>query len=210
MASKTADERDPVSITQAKPAGVPDDRSGSVGSSTAKPTSRAPQFIGTDRDPEPIPRTPVEQIEQASAPVRIPGEARTAQPGSSTAEDLEAASRAIERAVADVERQAEQPASPRSDPADTEAAARNLSAAAVSGRRNYIDFWELPDNVRSDLPEMRLSVMVYAEQPEDRFVLLNGQRLYEGDELQPGLVVSEVRRDGVIFSFRRYRFIYPQ
>ena len=55
---------------------------------------------------------------------------------------------------------------------------------------------------------MKITVLVYAEQPEERFVLVNGQRLYEGEELQAGLVLSEVRREGVVFSFRRYRFIF--
>lgn len=70
-----------------------------------------------------------------------------------------------------------------------------------------ISYWELPDSVRADIPEIKFSVLVYAVKPADRFVLINGQRLAEGDTAQPGLVVKEIRRDGVVFSYRLYQFL---
>lgn len=70
-----------------------------------------------------------------------------------------------------------------------------------------IGYWDLPDAVRADIPEIKFSVLVYAANPADRFVLINGQRLEEGDTAQPGLKVSEIRRDGVIFSYRLYQFL---
>jgi len=50
-------------------------------------------------------------------------------------------------------------------------------------------------------------VLVYSKDPAERFVLVNGQRLAEGDSVQPGLLVDEIRRDGVIFSYRLYKFL---
>ena len=70
-----------------------------------------------------------------------------------------------------------------------------------------ISYWELPDAIRTDLPEMKYSVLVYANNPGDRFVLINGQRLGEGGSVLPGLVVKEIRRDGVVFSYRLYQFL---
>ncbi len=70
-----------------------------------------------------------------------------------------------------------------------------------------IGFWELPDSVRDQVPEIKFSVLVYARDPSDRFVLINGERLSEGDTYMPGLIVEEIRRDGVIFSYRLYRFL---
>jgi general secretion pathway protein B len=70
-----------------------------------------------------------------------------------------------------------------------------------------IGYWDLPDAVRSDVPEIKFSVLVYAAEPADRFVLINGQRLGEGDSASPGLVVKEIRREGVVFSYRLYQFL---
>jgi hypothetical protein len=70
-----------------------------------------------------------------------------------------------------------------------------------------ISYWELPDVIRNVVPEIKFSVLVYAAHPEDRFVLINGQRLGEGDSSQPGLVVEEIRREGVVFSYQLYKFL---
>ena len=70
-----------------------------------------------------------------------------------------------------------------------------------------ITYWGLPDAVRADVPEIKYTVLVYDQHPRDRFVLINGERLGEGDSFQPGLVVEEIRRDGVVFSYRLYRFL---
>ncbi len=70
-----------------------------------------------------------------------------------------------------------------------------------------LSYWDLPDAVRANVPEIKFSVLVYANNPADRFVLINGQRLAEGDSPQSNLVVKEIRRDGVIFSYRLYQFL---
>jgi general secretion pathway protein B len=75
------------------------------------------------------------------------------------------------------------------------------------GELTPLGYWDLPDAVRSEVPEIKFSVLVYAADPADRFVLINGQRLAEGDSAQPGLVVEEIQRDGVLFSYRLYRFL---
>ena len=75
------------------------------------------------------------------------------------------------------------------------------------GEPQPIGYWDLPDSVRANVPEIKFSVLVYATNPADRFVLINGQRLGEGSSAQPGLVVKEIRRDGVLFSYRLYQFL---
>ncbi len=78
---------------------------------------------------------------------------------------------------------------------------------AIDRRLAPISYWELPDAVREEVPEMHFSVLVYANEPSDRFVLVDGKRLQQGDSYQQGLVVEEIRRDGVVFSYRLYQFL---
>ena len=86
-----------------------------------------------------------------------------------------------------------------------------VKEAAAPGLKPHIaepiSYWELPQGVRDTLPEIRISVLVFAEDPGDRFVLSNGQRLVEKDELEGGLVLDEIRRDGAVFRYRKYRFL---
>jgi len=70
-----------------------------------------------------------------------------------------------------------------------------------------ISYWELPQNVRNDLPDLRISVLVYAERPQDRFILIDGRRLVENTVMELGMVLEEIRRDGAVFSYRTYRFL---
>ena len=70
-----------------------------------------------------------------------------------------------------------------------------------------ISYWELPQGIRDNLPEIKITVLVYAENPDDRFLLSNGQRMVEKDELEGGLVLDEIRKDGAVFLYRNYRFL---
>jgi len=69
-----------------------------------------------------------------------------------------------------------------------------------------ISYWQIPQSVRGDMPELRITVLVYSENPEDRFLLINGQRLHEKETLENGMVLDEIQRDRAIFNYRNYRF----
>ncbi len=71
---------------------------------------------------------------------------------------------------------------------------------------NIISYWQLPQSIRDRMPEMRITVLVFADNPDDRFVLMNGQRLRENDELEGGVLLEEIQRTRAIFSYRNYRF----
>ena len=70
-----------------------------------------------------------------------------------------------------------------------------------------ISFWQIPQALRDGLPEFRINVLVYAQNPQDRFVLINGQRLVEKEEFIDGVILDEIRRDGAVFRYRNYRFL---
>lgn len=88
----------------------------------------------------------------------------------------------------------------RSEPASSEPAERAQEFEPIS-------FWQIPQNLRESMPEIRITVLVYAERPEDRFLLVNGVRLVEKEELGSGVTLDEIRRDGAVFVYRNYRFL---
>ncbi len=75
---------------------------------------------------------------------------------------------------------------------------------------DYLYQWELPLTVRQNLPALNLLVHVYSNRPDDRFVLINGTRFREGDELAPGVRLAEIRPEGALIDFRDYRFLLSQ
>lgn len=70
--------------------------------------------------------------------------------------------------------------------------------------------WQLPYNVRKELPELKLSMHVYSVTPGQRFVVLNGNRQVEGDEIGGDVHVAEIRTDGVVLTYHGQRFLIPR
>lgn len=74
-------------------------------------------------------------------------------------------------------------------------------------RAEFVRKWELPLAVRRDLPSLSLSIHVFSIEPAARFVLINGERRVEGDDLGQGASLVEIRREGALVQFRDYRFL---
>jgi general secretion pathway protein B len=60
---------------------------------------------------------------------------------------------------------------------------------------------------RAALPPLKLSMHVYADTPSQRFVILDGQRLGEGASPASGVVLEEIRRDGLVLSVNGQRLL---
>ena len=65
---------------------------------------------------------------------------------------------------------------------------------------------ELPASVQRELPPFTISVSLYSDDPAGRMVKINNQTLHEGETLAEGLILREIRQDGVIFTYKGYRF----
>jgi len=83
-------------------------------------------------------------------------------------------------------------------------------AAATPALEQLPAFWQLPYNVRKELPELKMSMHVYSATPTQRFVVLNGNRQVEGDELGGEVHVTEIRTDGVVLTYHGQRFLVPR
>lgn len=64
----------------------------------------------------------------------------------------------------------------------------------------------LPSSIRKTLPVMSVAVHAYSATPGDRLVSINGRLLREGDTLAPDLKLEQITADGMIFTYRGYRF----
>jgi general secretion pathway protein B len=65
---------------------------------------------------------------------------------------------------------------------------------------------ELPADVRSALPPLKVSAHVYSPEPQSRLVRVNEQLLQEGQDSTEGLKVVEIMPKGIVFRFQGYRF----
>jgi general secretion pathway protein B len=168
----------------------------------AEPAPVPAQRAADRRLPLSADRTPVEHYQEPPDPLIDAAPGQQAQPPPDQPEPMvapEATEQAATTPVTPVPEQEPAPAPGEPPPAQP----RQYQAPMPEP----INYWQVPGSVRDQLTEIRISVMVFAERPEDRFILMNGRRWVEGDEPQPGLRLEEIRRDGAVFTFSRYRFL---
>jgi general secretion pathway protein B len=89
-------------------------------------------------------------------------------------------------------------------PPDSSAPASSIDAE--SSESGVIAFNELPASIRQELGGMTVAVHMYSAKPADRFVSINDRPLHEGDEINPGLTLDKITYDGMILSYKGYRF----
>jgi general secretion pathway protein B len=95
---------------------------------------------------------------------------------------------------------------PTPTPTPAQAPATTPATASASAQ-SYSD---LPFSLRKALPEIKLSMHVYAADAAQRFVILNDSRMLEGDKTADDVILREVRPDGVVLEFQGQRFFYPR
>ena len=69
---------------------------------------------------------------------------------------------------------------------------------------------DLPASERNALPPLKITMHVYADEPSQRFVILDGRRHGEGANPADGVVIQEIRRDGLVLSLRGRDVLLPR
>jgi general secretion pathway protein B len=166
------------------------------------PTASAP----AERLPNATPAT-VEGGATPATPRPIsPSSAKTAKPSKSSEPKSAEAKLA---AKAPSPQAAREPARKEGSQSKSAASASPAPAAAEAGdasEAGVITFNELPADIRQELANITVAVHMYSAKPADRFVGVNDRAVREGEELNPGLKLEKITYDGMILSYKGYRF----
>lgn len=69
---------------------------------------------------------------------------------------------------------------------------------------------DLPAAERNALPPLNITMHVFADEPGQRFVILDGRRHGEGAQPAEGMVIREIRRDGLVLSLNGRDVLVPR
>jgi general secretion pathway protein B len=83
----------------------------------------------------------------------------------------------------------------------------HVSRGTSSGVPLYQDVALAPG---AHIPELRLDLHVFAAKPQERFVMINMQKLHEGDTLREGVHVESITPEGAVLSSNGTRFLLPR
>jgi len=78
--------------------------------------------------------------------------------------------------------------------------------ADVALEQTAIPLYELPMQIQQEIPAMEIQLHAYSQIPGERLVSINSIRLREGSSLMAGLRLEQITPDGMIFSYKGYRF----
>lgn len=71
-----------------------------------------------------------------------------------------------------------------------------------------IDFHELPESIKQEIPTITISAHVYSTNPVQRSIVINNNFMEEGEYVLDGLILYEITTDGAIFNYQGTLFNY--
>lgn len=80
--------------------------------------------------------------------------------------------------------------------------------APIAGNDNLLQLADLSAEERKQLPPLKLSMHMWNDAPAQRFVIIDGHRLAEGDRIGD-VVLEAIRTDGVVLDWNGRRFKLP-
>lgn len=93
---------------------------------------------------------------------------------------------------------------------DQQAAANDQNQVAEPQPAPSTRYQELTADVRRQLPPLNVNVVSYSPKPQQRFVMVNQEFYYEGENMVGGVLLDEITQDGLVIEFRgEYYLLRP-
>lgn len=92
------------------------------------------------------------------------------------------------------------------DTANTDSA--YAPVAAIAEPTGIIDYNELPESIKTQLPAIIISAHVYSSNPSQRSIVINNDFMEEGEYLIDDMVLHEITREGAVLNYRGILFHY--
>jgi len=83
---------------------------------------------------------------------------------------------------------------------------KSSALTETAPQQQVLAFGELPLQIQQEIPTLNVQLHAYANQPSERLVSINNIRLREGELLMSGLRLEQITPDGMIFSYKGFRF----
>ena len=78
--------------------------------------------------------------------------------------------------------------------------------AEIVQEQQAMPFEDLPFAIQQEIPAMAVQLHAYSSKRSESLVSINSLRLRDGESLMPGLRLEQITPDGMIFSYKGYRF----
>ncbi|MDT0498700.1 general secretion pathway protein GspB [Algiphilus sp. W345] len=97
----------------------------------------------------------------------------------------------------------------RSDVAPPSADELRVVPSAATAPSPYPALRDMSPNYRSDFPSFSVDVHVYNDDPAKRWTMIELRKYLEGQTIEAGPRIVEIRRDGIVFNWKGEIVLYP-
>jgi general secretion pathway protein B len=98
------------------------------------------------------------------------------------------------------------PAQVREQPRKAVAAIPKKAAAPAAPAVEVVPFSDLPISVQQEIPPLSITAHAFSPIVRDRLIGINDRVLREGEQVTPSLLLEQITPDGMIMSYKGYRF----
>lgn len=77
-----------------------------------------------------------------------------------------------------------------------------------TGSQTIIEFYDLPESIKQELPAIIVSAHIYSTNPAQRSIVINNNFMEEGDYVLDGLILYEITPNGAVFTYQGILFSY--
>ena len=143
----------------------------------------------------------------------------TAQPGKQTAETAESTYSEPATLTVVENRTATSPPADTAEKgaADTKSTTGkpNASQPADQGlqpqlKQDHLYLHQLDYAVRKNIPEVKISIHIYDPEPDNRMLMINGEKFAIGDRIEDLLTIHDIVPEGVVLAYENIRFLLPK
>lgn len=85
---------------------------------------------------------------------------------------------------------------------------REEPTGTIRTRTDVIDYHDLDDSIKLQLPTITVSAHVYSSNPAQRSIVINNEFLEEGEYIMDNLILYEITPDGAILNYQGTLFNY--
>ena len=77
-------------------------------------------------------------------------------------------------------------------------------------KQDFLLIHQIDYAIRKDIPEIKINIHIYDPEPDNRMVLINGERYNIGDTISESVDITDIVQEGIVVTYQDIKFLIPK
>jgi general secretion pathway protein B len=77
-------------------------------------------------------------------------------------------------------------------------------------QQKYLLLHQIDFAIRKNIPNIKINIHIYDPEPENRMVLINGERYNIGDQIESIVTIKDIVKEGIVVAYENLEFLIPK